>query len=92
MQDLTSSLSIAATSFYFLFIDAKKTNAPAGYRGIMLSALTVLSVLLVNILIFSGLGAQIGASSSISAVGKIIANASLTSSLSIAHFFLFPFY
>jgi hypothetical protein len=29
----------------------------------MLSALTVLSVLLVNILIFSGLGSQIGANS-----------------------------
>jgi hypothetical protein len=41
----------------------KRQMLPAGYRGIMLSALTVLSVLLVNILIFSGLGAQIGASS-----------------------------
>jgi hypothetical protein len=34
--------------------------------GIMISALTVLGVLLVNILIFSGLGTQIGSSYSTS--------------------------
>jgi hypothetical protein len=41
----------------------KRQMLPTGYRGIMLSALTVSSVLVVNILIFSGLGSQIGASS-----------------------------
>ena len=81
---LISSLSIAALLSISFLLMLKRQMLPSGYRGIMLSALTVLSVLLVNILIFSGLGAQIGASSSISAVGKIIANASLISSLSIA--------
>jgi hypothetical protein len=33
---------------------------PKGYRVIMISSLTVVSVILVNILIFTGLGAQIG--------------------------------
>jgi hypothetical protein len=37
----------------------KRQMLPSGYRGIILSALTVLSVLVVNILIFSGLGSQI---------------------------------
>jgi hypothetical protein len=39
----------------------KRQMLPTGYRGLMLSALTVISVLVVNILIFSGLGSQIGA-------------------------------
>jgi predicted transcriptional regulator len=60
---LTSSLSIAALLSISFLLMLKRQMLPAGYRGIMLSALTVLSVLLVNILIFSGLGAQIGASS-----------------------------
>jgi hypothetical protein len=60
---LTSSLSIAALLSISFLLMLKRRMLPAGYRGIMLSALTVLSVLLVNILIFSGLGAQIGASS-----------------------------
>ncbi len=50
----------------------------------MISALTVLAVLVVNILIFSGLGTQIGMSSSLSTAGKMIANATMISSLSIA--------
>jgi hypothetical protein len=41
----------------------KRQILPTGYRGIMISALTVLAVLVVNILIFSGLGTQIGTSS-----------------------------
>ena len=60
---LISSLSIAALLSVSFLLMLKRQMLPSGYRGIMLSALTVLSVLLVNILIFSGLGAQIGASS-----------------------------
>jgi len=60
---LMSSLSITALLSISFLLMLKRQMLPAGYRGIMLSALTVLSVLLVNILIFSGLGAQIGASS-----------------------------
>jgi hypothetical protein len=62
----------------------KRQMLPNGYRGIILSALTVLSVLVVNILIFSGLGSQISVNSSVSSAGKMISNASLISSLSIA--------
>jgi hypothetical protein len=60
---LLSSLSIAAVLSVSFLLMLKRQVLPAGYRGLMLSALTVLSVLLVNILIFSGLGSQIGASS-----------------------------
>ena len=60
---LISSLSIAALLSVSFLLMLKRQMLPAGYRGIMLSVLTVLSVLLVNILIFSGLGSQIGASS-----------------------------
>jgi predicted transcriptional regulator len=60
---LMSSLSIAALLSASFLLMLKRQMLPTGYRGIMLSALTVLSVLLVNILIFSGLGSQIGASS-----------------------------
>ncbi len=80
---LISSASIAALLSISFLIMIKRHLLPTGYRGIMLSALTVLSVLLVNILIFSGLGTQIGVSSGISAAGKMIANASLISSASI---------
>src|SRR5205823_3689014 len=80
---LISSLSITALLSVSFLLMSKRQMLSAGYRGIMLSALTVVSVILVNILIFSGLGAQIGAISSISTVGKVIANASLISSLSI---------
>ncbi|HEY6884807.1 MAG TPA: ArsR family transcriptional regulator [Nitrososphaeraceae archaeon] len=60
---LMSSLSITALLSISFLLMLKRQMLPAGYRGIMLSALTVISVLLVNILIFSGLGAQIGSSS-----------------------------
>ncbi|MFL6343248.1 MAG: hypothetical protein ACJ72U_17110, partial [Nitrososphaeraceae archaeon] len=60
---LISSLSIAALLSASFLLMLKRRMLPTGYRGIMLSALTVLSVLVVNILIFSGLGSQIGASS-----------------------------
>jgi DNA-binding PadR family transcriptional regulator len=58
---LISSLSIAALLSASFLLMLKRQMLPTGYRGIMLSALTVLSVLVVNILIFSGLGSQIGA-------------------------------
>ena len=58
---LISSLSIAALLSASFLLMLKRQILPTGYRGIMLSALTVLSVLVVNILIFSGLGSQIGA-------------------------------
>jgi DNA-binding transcriptional ArsR family regulator len=60
---LISSLSITALLSVSFLLMSKRQMLSAGYRGIMLSALTVVSVILVNILIFSGLGAQIGASS-----------------------------
>jgi hypothetical protein len=44
----------------------KRQLLPSGFMGIMISALTILGVLLVNILIFSGLGTQMGASYSTS--------------------------
>ena len=56
---LISSLSIAALLSVSFLIMLKRQMLPSGYRGIILSALTVLSVLVVNILIFSGLGSQI---------------------------------
>jgi hypothetical protein len=58
---LISSLSIAALLSTSFLLMLKRKMLPAGYRGIMLSALTVLSVLVVNFIIFSGLGSQIGA-------------------------------
>ena len=57
---------------------------PKGYRVLMISSLTVVSVILVNILIFTGLGTQIVTNPSISYAGKMIANATMISSLSIA--------
>ena len=59
---LISSLSIAALLSASFLLMLKRQMLPTGYRGIMISALTVSSVLVVNILIFSGLGSQIGAS------------------------------
>jgi len=60
---LISSLSIAALLSISFVIMLKRQIIPTGYRGIMISALTVVAVLVVNILIFSGLGTQIGTSS-----------------------------
>jgi hypothetical protein len=81
---MISSLSIAALLSISFVVMLKRQILPNGYRGIMLSALTVLAVLVVNILIFSGLGTQIGMSSSLSIAAKMIANATMISSLSIA--------
>ena len=61
-----SSLSIAALLSISFVVMLRRQILPTGYRGIMISALTVLAVLVVNILIFSGLGTQIGMSSSLS--------------------------
>lgn len=60
---LISSLSIAALLSISFVVMLKRQILPTGYRGIMISALTVMAVLVVNILIFSGLGTQIGMSS-----------------------------
>jgi DNA-binding transcriptional ArsR family regulator len=60
---LISSLSIAALLSISFVVMLKRQIIPRGYRGIMISALTVIAVLVVNILIFSGLGTQIGMSS-----------------------------
>jgi predicted transcriptional regulator len=60
---LISSLSIAALLSISFVVLLKRQILPTGYKGIMISALTVLAVLVVNILIFSGLGTQIGMSS-----------------------------
>jgi DNA-binding PadR family transcriptional regulator len=60
---LLSSISIIALlSISFLVIIRSKHNIASGYRGLMLSVATVLSILLVNSMIFEGLGAYIGAS------------------------------
>jgi len=60
---MISSLSIAALLSISFVVMLKRQILPSGYRGIMISASTVLAVLVVNILIFSGLGTQIGMSS-----------------------------
>ncbi len=61
--NLLSSISIIALlSISFLIIIRSKHNIASGYRGLMLSVATVLSILLVNSMIFEGLGAYIGAS------------------------------
>ncbi len=60
---IISSLSIAALLSISFVVMLKRRILPAGYKGITISALTVLAVLVVNILIFSGLGTQIGMSS-----------------------------
>jgi hypothetical protein len=60
---LISSLSITALLSVSFLLMLKRQMLPAGYKGIMLSVLTVLSVLLVNIIIFSSIGAHIGTSS-----------------------------
>ena len=56
---------------------------PRGVKGIILSTATIVSVLAVNLIVFSGLYTQIGVISSVSYATEIIANASLISSLSI---------
>ena len=60
---IISSLSIAVLLSISFVVMLKRQILPIGYKGITISALTVLAVLVVNILIFSGLGAQIGMTS-----------------------------
>jgi predicted transcriptional regulator len=80
---LISSISIAAVlSAAFLFV-LRRQLIPGGIKGFVFSGLTVLSVIIINLLVFSGLGAQIGVVSSVSYATQLIANASLISSLSI---------
>jgi DNA-binding transcriptional ArsR family regulator len=57
---LISSLSIAALLSLSFLIMLRRQMIPKGYRVLMISSLTVVSVILVNILIFTGLGTQIG--------------------------------
>jgi regulatory ArsR family protein len=63
---LISSISSAALLSFSFLVMLKRQLLPRGFMGIMISALTILGVLLVNILIFSGLGTQIGANYSTS--------------------------
>jgi len=63
---LISSISSTALLSFSFFVMLKRQLLPSGFMGIMISALTILGVLLVNILIFSGLGTQMGASYSTS--------------------------
>src|SRR4029079_5007 len=81
---MISSLSIAALLSLSFLIMLRRQMIPNGYRVLMISSLTVVSVILVNILIFTGLGSQIVINPSISYAGKMIANATMISSLSIA--------
>lgn len=57
---MISSLSIAALLSLSFLIMLRRQMIPRGHRVIMISSLTVVSVILVNILIFTGLGTQIG--------------------------------
>ena len=57
---MISSLSIAALLSLSFLIMLRRQMIPKGYRVLMISSLTVVSVILVNILIFTGLGTQIG--------------------------------
>jgi hypothetical protein len=80
---LVSSLSITgilAAAFLIMF---RRQIIPRGIKGIFLSTVTVASVVAVNIIVFSGLYAQIGVISSVSYATELIANASLVSTLSI---------
>ncbi len=80
---LISSLSITgilAAAFLIMF---RRQIIPRGVKGIILSTATIVSVLAVNLIVFSGLYTQIGVISSVSYATEIIANASLISSLSI---------
>ena len=80
---LVSSLSITgilAAAFLIMF---RREIIPRGINGIILATITVVSVLAVNLVVFSGLNTQIGVISSVSYATEIIANASLVSSLSI---------
>jgi hypothetical protein len=66
MIAMISSISSSALLSFSFLVMLKRQLLPGGFMGIIISALTVFGVLLVNILIFSGLGTQIGASYSTS--------------------------
>jgi hypothetical protein len=80
---LISSLSIAAVLSAAFLIVLRRQLITSGIKRFIFSGLTVLSVIMINLLVFSGLGAQIGVVSSVSYATQLIANASLVSSLSI---------
>lgn len=76
-----SSLSITAVLAAAFLIMLRPQVLPGGTRRVFV--VTVISVIAVNIFIFSGLDAQIGVISSVSYATQLIANASLISSISI---------
>lgn len=76
-----SSLSITAVLAAAFLIMLRPHVLPGGTRRVFV--VTVISVIAVNVFIFSGLDAQIGVISSVSYATQLIANASLISSISI---------
>jgi predicted transcriptional regulator len=80
---LISSLSITGILAAAFLIMLRKRIINVGIRGIFFSAVTVASVVAVNLGVFSGLYTQIGVISSVSYATDLISNASLISSLSI---------
>jgi hypothetical protein len=80
---LISSLSITGILTAAFLIMFRRQLIPSGIKGIFLSSVTVISVVAVNLVVFSGLYSQIGVISSVSYATELIANASLISSLSI---------
>lgn len=79
---LISSLSTTGILSAAFLIMARKRIIPAGIKGVFFSAVTVISVIVVNLGVFLGLYTQIGVISSVSYATGIIANASLISSVS----------
>jgi predicted transcriptional regulator len=79
---LISSLSTTGILSAAFLIMARKRIIHTGIKGVFFSAVTVVSVIVVNLGVFLGLYTQIGVISSVSYATGIIANASLISSLS----------
>ena len=80
---LISALSLTGILTAAFLIMFRRQIIPRGIKGIFLSTMTVVSVVAVNLVVFSGLYSQIGVISSVSYATELIANASLISSLSI---------
>ena len=80
---LISALSLSGILTAAFLIMFRRQIIPREIKGIFLSTITVVSVVGVNLVVFSGLYSQIGVISSVSYATELIANASLISSLSI---------
>ncbi len=80
---LISALSLTGILTAAFLIMFRRQIIPREIKGIFLSTMTVVSVVAVNLVVFSGLYSQIGVISSVSYATELIANASLISSLSI---------